>query len=274
MIKSLCSALLLITATTLSASEQMMPANEYSLHVTRHGQGDTLVIFEAGFGTPGQVWQGVIGQLDESFTSISYSRAGIGKSGGAGKPKTITEHLRDLHVVIAHHAENKPVMLVGHSYGGLLVTEYTRQHPEMVKAIVLVDPATMTQRQAFKQVAAQQIAADDKKLLSMLPPAMAADYRILMSQLDSAQPTTQTLPDVPLILLTSTRIESEPLVFEETRAGKTLWKAQHAQLFAQFHRGQHLLFADAGHSIHREQPVAVINAIETAAKLARGQLTD
>ena len=271
MIRSVCGALLLFTASTLSADEQMIPANEYSLQVSRQGQGERIVVFEAGFGTPGQVWQGVIGQLGEGFTAISYSRAGIGKSGGQGKVKTIAEHLRDLHLVIDSQAANQPVLLVGHSYGGLLVTEYARQHPERVQAIVLADPATITQRLAFKATAAERIAADDQKLLSMLPPAMAADYRALTTQLDAAVPPTVALPDVPLILLTSTRVESEPFVFEETREGKAIWKTLHTQLFAQFNRGQHLFFADTGHNIHREQPAAVAEAIETAANWTRAK---
>ncbi len=52
----------------------------------------------------------------------------------------------------------------------------------------------------------------------------------------------------------------KPLVFEETAAGKVIWKAQHALLFSTFARGVHRYVA-TGHSIAKEDPAAVVQAI-------------
>lgn len=95
----------------------------------------------------------------------------------------------------------------------------------------------------------------------MLPPALAADDRAMVAQLDSPDALRmRAMPDVPVALLTSTRVPDEPFVFEETARGKALWKAQHAALFATFSRGTHRYVA-SGHNIQREQPEAVVEAI-------------
>jgi pimeloyl-ACP methyl ester carboxylesterase len=192
---------------------------------------------------------------------ITYARAGLGKSGTDGKPKSIQEDVENLGAVIDAVAPSGKILLVGHSYGGLLATEFARQHPDRLQGLVLVDPATMAQRHEAMQVDRARVLADDKALLAMLPPNLAADYRELIAQLDSdAALAPRPLPDLPVALLTSTNVAAEPFVFEETAAGKALWKRQHAALFAGATRGFHEYVA-TGHNIHRERPDAVADAV-------------
>ena len=107
--------------------------------------------------------------------------------------------------------------------------------------------------------------ADDKTLLSVLPPKMADDYRLLVSQLDSeAALAPRTAPELPVVLMTATNVAEEPFVFEETAQGKALWKLQHAALFANYSQGSHRYFA-TGHNIHRENPKAVADAVRSVA---------
>ncbi len=240
----------------------------YTLQAEQHGDGATTVVFESGFGQGPAVWQEVIADLGADCRCIAYGRAGLGASGTDGTPKTIEAHLQDLAAVMDTLAPDRKVVLVGHSYGGLLATEFARAHPGRLQALVLVDPATLQQRHAFKAADRDRVLADDKALLSMLPPAMGADYAALIAQLDSAAAASPApIPDLPMALLTSTQVADEPFVFEETSQGKALWKAQHAALFAGVSRGTHRYFA-SGHNIHRDDPGAVADAIRAMASAA------
>ena len=233
----------------------------YALQVVERGEGATTVVFESGFGQGADVWDGVVAELGAACRCVAYARAGLGKSGNDATPKTIAAHLQDLDAVIAARAPGRKVVLVGHSYGGLLATEYARLHPDRVQGLVLVDPATMGQRHAFRQANAERVLADDKTLLGVLPPKLAEDYTLLVAQLDAPDAAVaHDQPDVPVALLTSTQVAAEPFVFEETAAGKALWKREHALLFAGYTRGEHL-YLDTGHNIHREDPKAVAEAI-------------
>jgi pimeloyl-ACP methyl ester carboxylesterase len=270
--KSLACALSLATLVAMSpmatagAAEARVERPGYALHADTQGDGPVTVVFESGFGQGGGVWKDVIADLGAQCRCITYARAGLGKSGTDGKPKSIEEDVQDLGAVIDALAPTGKVLLVGHSYGGLLATEYARAHPERLQGLVLVDPATMAQRHEAMAVDRERVLADDKALLGMLPPNLAADYGELIAQLDSdaAAAPRPPQPDLPVALLTSTNVATEPFVFEETAAGKALWKRQHAALFAGYTRGIHEYFA-TGHNIHREKPHAVADAIRLIA---------
>lgn len=261
------AAAMLVTG-AVQAAEVPVNRGAYTLQAEVRGDGPTAVVFESGFGQGGGVWKAVIDGYGADCHCITYARAGLGRSTTDGTPRTIDMHLSDLEAVIDTLAPGRRVVLVGHSYGGLLATEFARRHPGRLQGLVLVDPATLGQRHAFKQADRARVEADDAALLGMLPPAMGADYRVLVEQLDRADAAApRAMPDVPVALLTATQVAAEPFVFEETAQGKSLWKAQHAALFAGFSQGTHRYFA-TGHNIHREDPDAVIDAIRSVAPLA------
>ncbi|MGH8076751.1 MAG: alpha/beta fold hydrolase, partial [Lysobacter sp.] len=196
------------------AGEVQVGRTGYSLQAEQQGAGPVAVVFESGFGQGAGVWKDVIANLDAECQCIAYARAGLGKSGTDGKPKTIEQHVQDLAAVMDALAADRKVVLVGHSYGGLLATEFARMYPDRLQGLVLVDPATMKQRHAFKQANRDRVLGDDKALLGMLPPNMAEDYKLLIAQLDSeAAASPRELPDVPAALLTSTQVAAEPFVF-------------------------------------------------------------
>ncbi len=256
-------AAMMAAAGTAHAGEIQVDRGAYALQAEETGAGPITVVFESGFGQGAGAWKEVVAGLGRDYHSITYARAGLGKSGSDGHPKRIDGHLADLTAVIDTLAPGRRVVLVGHSYGGLLATEFARRHPERLQGLVLVDPATMGQRHAFKQADSARVQADDARLRAMLPPAMAADYAVLTEQLDApGAETPRTMPDVPVALLTATRLAAEPLFFEESAGGKALWKAQHALLFSGFTRGTHRYLA-TGHTLQREDPAAVVAAIQS-----------
>ena len=268
--KACMASLALAFAAMAHAGEVPVSRPGYSLQAEQQGAGPVAVVFESGFGQGAGVWKDVIANLGAECQCIAYARAGLGGSGTDGKPKSIEQHVQDLAAVMDALAKDRKVVLVGHSYGGLVASEFARLHPGRLQGLVLVDPATMGQRHAFKQADRERVLGDDKALLGMLPPNMAEDYRQLIAQLDSeAAASPRSLPDVPTALLTATQVSAEPFVFEETAQGKALWKRQHAELFAGLSRGTHEYF-DTGHNIHRENPKAVADAIRSVLAGSQG----
>ena len=267
--KAVLLAVMTMAATVAHAGEAQVQRQGYVLQAEQTGNGPMDIVFESGFGQGAGVWRSVIADLGEQCHCIAYARAGLGKSGTDGKPKTIQAHVDDLGAVIDSLAPGRKVVLVGHSYGGLLATEFARQHPDRVAGLVLVDPATMSQRHAYIAADRARVLADDKALMGMLPSAMGADYQMLIKQLDSPDAASaRAMPDVPVALLTSSQVAADPVVFEETAQGKAIWKAQHGVLFASFSRGTHRHLA-TGHNIHREDPEAVADAIRAVAPSSR-----
>lgn len=108
------------------------------LYLHCQGVGSPTVVLEAGMAGWSTDWALVQGPLAAHTRTCAYDRAGYGASdavapGQRPTPQDDLQHLLDTNALAG------PVVLVGHSLGGLLVADYARRHPERVAALVLVD---------------------------------------------------------------------------------------------------------------------------------------
>ena len=80
------------------------------------------------------------------FTRVcAYDRPGTpvndkpSRSDPAPQPTTAADAVADLHALLSAAGEARPYVLVGHSYGGLIVRLYASAYPHEVCGLVLVD---------------------------------------------------------------------------------------------------------------------------------------
>lgn len=120
---------------------------------TEHGEFNVLiggsgsapvVIFEAGIGASLLGWSLVQPRVAEFATTFSYDRAGLGWSGAVRSPRTVEQMTAELKDLLAVCELQGPFMLVGHSFGGLLMRAFSARYPELVSGLVLVDPVTVS----------------------------------------------------------------------------------------------------------------------------------
>lgn len=115
-----------------------------AIHYAETGS-DTLPLVLFIHGAPG-AWYGYIHYLDDTTLlkqvhMISVDRPGYGES-GYGKPVvSIAEQARLLFPIIRKHANGRPVIIVGRSYGGPIAAKMAIDHPDSVSALVLIAPA-------------------------------------------------------------------------------------------------------------------------------------
>ena len=119
---------------------EMVQIGEHRLHVMRAGQGPT-VVFENGPGGMGIDWSLVIPEVSQFAMTVAYDRAGSGWSDPADGPRDIATLVADLKSMLEEIEAPTPYVLVGHSYGGLIVRAYAYTYPEDVAGLVLVDAA-------------------------------------------------------------------------------------------------------------------------------------
>lgn len=65
--------------------------------------------------------------------------AGLADDDSETAPVTLDTHIDQLSTLVARVAEVGPVVLVGHSYGGMVVTAVADRLPDRVRAIVMLD---------------------------------------------------------------------------------------------------------------------------------------
>jgi pimeloyl-ACP methyl ester carboxylesterase len=109
------------------------------LHLHVSGAGNPTVILEAGIAATSVSWQLVQPPVAAFTRVMSYDRAGLGWS-DLGPQRTLREIVDELRRALAAGAWLGPYVLVGHSFGGLVVRAYAAWHPEEVAGLVLVDP--------------------------------------------------------------------------------------------------------------------------------------
>ena len=99
-----------------------------------------LVVLEAGIASSSLAWRWV--QRDvESFARVaSYDRAGLGWSEAATTPRTTKQVVHELFSMLDESGDPPPVVLVGHSFGGMTALAAACLHPDRIAGLVLVDP--------------------------------------------------------------------------------------------------------------------------------------
>jgi pimeloyl-ACP methyl ester carboxylesterase len=113
------------------------------------GRGFPTIIYEAGGGEDSVSFRRVQGSLSAITRVCSYDRAGLGFSDARVGESTATNIVADLHRLIEKAALGTPVILLGHSSGGLYASLYASIYPNEVAAMMLIDPSFVGQNNAI-----------------------------------------------------------------------------------------------------------------------------
>jgi pimeloyl-ACP methyl ester carboxylesterase len=116
------------------------------------GEGRPSVVLEAGRNDVAASWQAVMPLLAPHVHVVAYDRAGLGGSLPARDPAIVACQVSDLASLITEVAAG-PCVLVGHSWGGILVQLLAFREPGLVAGLVLVDPAHEQMTSALPRVA-------------------------------------------------------------------------------------------------------------------------
>jgi pimeloyl-ACP methyl ester carboxylesterase len=127
-----------------------------ALHCFEQGLGSPTVVLEAGISASSVSWRPVQKELARHCRVLAYDRAGYGWSPRIRTPRTIPQLCEELEAMLKGSGAAGPYVLVGHSFGGLLLRHFAARAPGKVAGLVLVDPlepfewSPLTESQAFR----------------------------------------------------------------------------------------------------------------------------
>jgi pimeloyl-ACP methyl ester carboxylesterase len=110
------------------------------LYVVEKGSGGPAVLFEAGIAATNLNWHHIQETVSGFTSTASYDRSGLGWSSPSSTVRTPGNISAELHTMLQSAGIKPPYVLVGHSFGGLVVRRYATTYPEDVAGVVLVDP--------------------------------------------------------------------------------------------------------------------------------------
>lgn len=106
------------------------------------------IIFLHG-GPGGYIHSAIIAQMKvvakKGYNVYLYDQIGSGLSDRLPKPKdySFERHLTDLKEIINNQIRAEKVILIGHSFGGILATHFTAKNPKTVDKLILSSPGDL-----------------------------------------------------------------------------------------------------------------------------------
>jgi pimeloyl-ACP methyl ester carboxylesterase len=127
--------------TVAAGQERRIEAGGFLVHAVRWGDGDTRVLLVHGLGGHTISWEpsapGLADRLNATVTAVDLPGFGLTRV-PRGSRATLGTHGRVLRTLLEQWG---PSIVAGNSMGGALGIGLAARHPDLVRALVLVDPA-------------------------------------------------------------------------------------------------------------------------------------
>lgn len=284
--------------TQYPAPGPLINVGTHRLHLQCQGSGHPLVLLESGLSGWSQDWALVQPALARYTRVCSYDRAGYAWSDEAPQPHTGLAAVDDLRTLLRTAGLQGPIVVVGHSWGGMLAQLLAQTHPDEVAGLVLVDALHRDQTASMDPVAharfdrhmrllsgsATWLAPLGLTRLVDLPASVVLDklpaseraaargmamqnknYRALYTEylgIDSALEVARGLPPaprVPTVVLSTNALSEFPPGWDRDDMRQHWIAGQRA--LARDTGGKHIVVADAGHYLQLERPELVVDAV-------------
>lgn len=127
----------------LSASAQeecgLFPLETGAMHACSVGTGPVTVVLAAGAGQTSRTWSALRSRLTSSARVVTFDRPGLGESPPSQSSRTPTQIAHEVRDVLEALGLSGPVVLIGHSMGGVHVLRYATLYPDEVAGVVILD---------------------------------------------------------------------------------------------------------------------------------------
>jgi pimeloyl-ACP methyl ester carboxylesterase len=256
--------------------EHQITVGNRKLYAETIGSGHPSVVIEVGStlaGTKDQGWWPIRDILVKETCVIMYDRAGTGDSDPTTLPRSISEFTTDLHAVINGTNVEKPYILLGGSFGGLIVTHYASLYPDGIAGIILEDSTHIEHNQRTLELLPVFVPGESQVLTNFRNSLWQEIHAPLSTNeeegLDFPKSVAQMrkswgLGNIPLIVLTAGQDEWEDGFPVDVAARyEQLWLFLQNELAARSTNSTHIVVRESGHCIHNDKPFAILNAIQT-----------
>jgi pimeloyl-ACP methyl ester carboxylesterase len=162
------------------APGRIVDVGGYRMHIDCTGNGSPVLILEAGGQNDSTIWRGVQPALSKTTTVCAYDRAGFGWSDTQPGPRDADHIAAELRQLLLQAGIKGPIVLMGHSIGGLFIRDYVTHYPADVAGIVFVDSSTPFQERNAALVRATPAKARIDKAVDFVTQPWTLNLLVIM----------------------------------------------------------------------------------------------
>jgi len=271
--RKLFAILVLLAGCQPKDSDRYTNIEEKQIHLLELGEGRPAVVFVAGFGTDLTTFSVVQKGVSEFTQTLSYDRAGLGRSELIDTDRNLANITKELHTLLQQENIAAPYILVGHSYGGHMVRYFAHVYPEETAGLILVDPTPEWQDQEIKK----HLSDREKFQFDSLRKQWKAGNELWTpgqqresDHFQASQEIMQQLkmPDnIPVTVLTATNMP--PSQFAFLRGATDAKVYLHKQWLQDAPQIRHIITNKSGHYVHVDEPELVIREIRAMVEVLK-----
>ena len=116
---------------------EVVRTNGLEIAYERVGEGVPLVLAH-GAAEDSRIWRPQLAALADEFTVVAWDEPGAGRSSDVPVGFGLADYVHCLSAVIEDVDLGRPAHVAGRSWGGTLIQELYRSHPECVATLILV----------------------------------------------------------------------------------------------------------------------------------------
>jgi pimeloyl-ACP methyl ester carboxylesterase len=272
--------------------EGKVSIGDFGLYTKIVGEGKVSVVFDSGYGdgintgedaTKG--WGEIQQEISKYARTVTYDRAGLGKSDDTGNReplneidrqlllnndfaavpydksifkkgtgKTAIDKARNLHALLKAKHVKAPYLLVAHSIGSLDVVEFTKLYPKEVAGIIMVDCSGKTVMGDMLNFINSYMPEMKDMFLGQFGKADGTIDEVLQSEQQVYQ-AGDVLRNVPLTYLSAVDEGMGPIYQEVVNAEQEEW-------LRSSNYSKRIPVPNCGHYVYLDQPQYVIDAIK------------
>jgi pimeloyl-ACP methyl ester carboxylesterase len=234
------------------------------------GHGSPTVVFENGLTSD---WYSLQNQLAPTTRVCSYDPAlqngAFSRSDPAPTPRTGADRVRDLHRLLAAAGIQGPVVLAGHSNGGLFSLLYASRHPRQVAGLVLIDGVHPGYHRRQVQMLRHHLPADQWQQFAahacdVPPPVIDPEQMDICTAERQTRTALRHHPLRPMPLSVISHGVVAPGTYPDgwpAAAEEGLWSRLQDELAALEPGSRHVIASKSDHDIQHEQPELVLHEI-------------
>lgn len=131
------------------------------------GSGPALIMVH-GIGASKEIWDGVIADLKDDFTCISFDLRGHGESPLSPEPVFGLEELVADVEHVRERAGVEKAHVIGHSLGGMIAPGYARAYPTRVGALGMLATTAFRTEETKAAIAEMTVALETKGMSALI----------------------------------------------------------------------------------------------------------